>query len=69
MTRRECDLRRSLFDLNIFAIEPGTLAVHVSAVLKNSEYKDLQGVVLRGRSDRKVPDRHALEERWRKFVD
>lgn len=58
-----------LFDLNMIAIEPGTLSVHVSPALRNTEYRAFHGAILRGRTDHKVPDNEALEERWRRFLE
>jgi hypothetical protein len=56
----------TLFDLNLFAIEPASLTVRVSPRLKGSDYAALEGVVLRCRDAR--PDSEALRLRWRAFL-
>lgn len=58
-----------LFDLNMIAIEPGSLVVHVSPALKDTEYRAFHGTILRARKDHKVPDSRALEERWKRFLE
>ena len=57
----------TLFDLNLIALEPETLALHISAALHGSEYAELAGVRLNiGVNHR--PSREALELRWEAFM-
>lgn len=58
-----------LFNVNLIAIEPDTLIVHVSERLWDSEYRAYHGKVLRKRVDGVTPDREALEWRWKEFFE
>ncbi len=57
----------TLFDLNLIALEPETLALHISAALHGSEYAELAGVKL-SISNNHRPSKDALELRWKIFM-
>ncbi|WPQ63412.1 DUF3427 domain-containing protein [Chitinophaga sancti] len=58
-----------LFDTNLIGIEPDTLKVRIGSKLMESEYEYLDGMVLKPRNDGRRPDRQALAERWKVFVN
>ncbi len=56
----------TLFDLNLIAIEPRTLCVHLHPSLKDSSYADLHEAPLRVPQDFSFFD-SAIEDRWTEF--
>jgi hypothetical protein len=59
----------TLFDLNLFAIEPETLSVRLSKELMSSSYASLHmRAIGRPADPEHFPDRAALDLRWSEFV-
>lgn len=56
----------TLYDLDLIAIQPGTLTIHIHPKLFN-EYKDIHGTTLKSNSKKVILSKQALEDRWEKF--
>ena len=57
----------TLFDLDLLAIDPASLAVHVNLSVRGRGYEEIEGRVLRV-GTRRGPSRAALEERWVRYL-
>ncbi|WP_214071841.1 HNH endonuclease signature motif containing protein [Mucilaginibacter sp. dw_454] len=56
-----------LFDDGLLLIEPSTLKIAIHPSLKDTDYILYDGDTLRERTDRQLPDREKLAERWTKY--
>ncbi len=55
----------TLFDLNLIAIHPETMKLHISPVLKTTEYQTIEGTKLRIPDEQKYhPNQKFLKERF-----
>jgi len=54
----------ALFDDGLLVVHPETLTVHLSDILRGTEYWRYNGVALRKRADGSAPARAGLEARW-----
>ncbi|WP_416235651.1 HNH endonuclease [Nodularia sp. UHCC 0506] len=55
----------NLFDLNLIAINPQTMKVHISPILKKTEYRTIEGKKLRvPKDDIYLPNQQFLKQRF-----
>lgn len=57
----------TLFDLNLLGINPTTLTIHFTEIVKNHGYSSFHGLKLQGITKSNRPNYEALRERWQHF--
>jgi hypothetical protein len=59
----------TMWDLNLFGIDPSTLRVHIAPALSGTDYESLSSKTIMSRRDGSRVVREELAERWRMFVN